>query len=79
VPNLICSDALFAHFAFYTQRPFMDWTSEDILERYRAISEGRAPRLELMGDFWRKDATWRITKPFRKLRRGVLKRLGKAA
>jgi hypothetical protein len=79
IANLVCNEALFAHFAFYTQRPFMDWTSNDILERYRAIAESRAPRPELLGDFWRKDATWRVTKPLRKLRRGVLKRLGKAA
>ena len=51
VPNLVCNDALFAHFAFYTQRPFMDWTSNDILERYRAIAEHRAPRCGIAGRF----------------------------
>jgi hypothetical protein len=75
--NLVCSDALFAHFAFYPQRPYMDWTSNDLLERYQALAEQRAPRPELINTYWRADATWRISKPFRKLRRSVMKRLGK--
>lgn len=42
-PNQVCSEALFAHYAFYTQRPFLEWTSPDILERYLQIERGLAP------------------------------------
>lgn len=75
--NCICSEALFAHFAFYTQRPYLDWTSGDLLERYRAIALQQPPRASLLGHYRLHDATWRLTKPYRKLRRSVLKRLGK--
>lgn len=74
--NVVCRDALFAHFAFYTQRPYLDWTSGDLLERYRALAERRPPRLDLPTAFWLHDATWRVTKPVRRLCRGVRKRLG---
>ena len=75
--NRICNEALFAHFAFWPQRPYMDWTSGDLLERYRALALQRPPRAELLGRYRFHDATWRVTKPYRKLRRSVLKRLGK--
>jgi hypothetical protein len=35
-PNCIFGEVLFAHYAFYTQRPELDWT--DILHRYKAIA-----------------------------------------
>ncbi|MEX2171185.1 MAG: hypothetical protein WD851_17830 [Pirellulales bacterium] len=75
--NRICNEALFAHFAFWPQRPYMDWTSGDLLERYRALAMRQPARAELLGHYRYHDATWRASKPFRKLRRSVLKRLGK--
>lgn len=75
--NVICNEALFAHFAFWPQRPYMDWTSGDLLERYRALALRQAPQVELLGRYRYHDATWRLSKPYRKLRRSVLKRLGK--
>jgi hypothetical protein len=38
-PNVICSEALFGHYAFYPQRHYLERTSPDILARYRAISQ----------------------------------------
>jgi hypothetical protein len=35
-PNLVCGDAIVSHYAFYTQRPYLDTT--DILEKYRQLS-----------------------------------------
>jgi hypothetical protein len=40
-PNAACSDALFAHNAFYTQRPALDWAWPELAEHYQAIAEGR--------------------------------------
>lgn len=37
-PNLVCSTALFSHFAFYPQRHYIERASPDILARYRTIS-----------------------------------------
>jgi hypothetical protein len=41
-PNMICPQALFGHYAFYTQRPYLERTSPDILTRYRRIAESAA-------------------------------------
>ncbi len=38
-PNVVCSQALFAHYAFLTQRPYLETTSPEILARYRQISQ----------------------------------------
>lgn len=40
-PNCICGTALFAHFSFFPQRPYLDTT--DILEQYRKISLQQTP------------------------------------
>jgi hypothetical protein len=37
-PNVVCSAALFSHFAFYPQRHYIERAAPDILARYRAIS-----------------------------------------
>ena len=42
-PNVVCSDALFGHYAFWTQRKYLDWTSPDIMERYGLIAQDVAP------------------------------------
>ena len=38
-PNVMCSQALFAHYAFFTQRPYLETTSPEILSQYRRISQ----------------------------------------
>ena len=38
-PNLVCPQALFSHYAFYTQRRYLKTTSPDILARYCRISQ----------------------------------------
>jgi hypothetical protein len=38
-PNVVCPQALFAHYAFFTQRPYLETTSPEILARYRRISQ----------------------------------------
>jgi hypothetical protein len=37
-PNVVCAGALFGHYAFYTQRKYLERTSKDILARYRQIA-----------------------------------------
>jgi hypothetical protein len=36
-PGIICGDALFGHFAFFTQRDYLE-KNTDLLQRYRAHS-----------------------------------------
>jgi hypothetical protein len=40
-PNAACSDALFAHYAFYIQRPALEWAWPELVGHYQAIAEGR--------------------------------------
>lgn len=50
-PNVVCQQALFGHYAFFTQRPFLERTSPEILASYRSISEQAAaagPQLALL-------------------------------
>ena len=42
-PNELCPGALFAHYAFYTQREYLERTSPDLLARYRAIAQSMRP------------------------------------
>lgn len=37
-PNEVCPDALFGHYAFYTQRDYLERACPEILARYRAIA-----------------------------------------
>ena len=41
-PNEACPHALFGHYAFFTQRPYLEQTSPEILARYRRISQNPA-------------------------------------
>jgi hypothetical protein len=41
-PAMICGDALFSHFAYYTQRAYLEANS-NCLDVYAAIAEGRPP------------------------------------
>ncbi len=38
-PNVICPEALFGHYAFYTQRKYLETVTPEILLRYKRISE----------------------------------------
>ena len=42
-PNMICPRALFGHYAFCTQRAFLETTSPEILAHYRRLAEQAAP------------------------------------
>ena len=74
-PNVVCSEALFSHFAFWTQRDYLEWTSRDLLGQYaRFVNENPGkPRSEWA---WRLSdavyrllgAVWRAGDPIRKLR-----------
>ncbi len=45
-PAVICSDALFGHFAFYTQRKYIELLAPQILDQYRRLSlEGGAGKI----------------------------------
>lgn len=46
-PNAVCTDALFGHYAFYTQRRYLERTSPEILARYRRLSEQAAAGTKL--------------------------------
>ena len=41
-PNVVCTPALFGHYAFFTQRKYLEQTSPEILARYRHIAEQAA-------------------------------------
>jgi hypothetical protein len=41
-PNVVCTEALFGHYAFLTQRPYLERTSPEILASYRRVSEQAA-------------------------------------
>ncbi|MCO6043580.1 hypothetical protein NG895_06645 [Aeoliella sp. ICT_H6.2] len=74
-PNTVCSEALFAHFAFWPQRPYLDWTSSDLLEQYRAAAQLQPiPTISNLG-YMGRDLTWRLSKPARKLHRSLAKRM----
>ena len=62
--NAACSNALFAHYAFYTQRPTLEWAWPELAGHYQAIAEGR-PAARRPGEAVRKlirVAHWRSRK-----------------
>jgi hypothetical protein len=74
-PNVACSNSLFAHFAFYTQRPYLEWTRPELLEHYQAHALGHPiPRGPLRAITFFRKLGWQITKPARKLRAKFEKR-----
>ncbi len=79
--NAACGTALFSHFAFFTQRPYLEWTWPQLVDHYQEIADRRSyavrwnePALKLV-----RHTAWRYGRPVRKLRRSIEKRLGKAA
>src|SRR5690606_29149161 len=47
-PNEACPQALFGHYAFFTQRPYLERTSPEILARYRRIAQNPAGATECL-------------------------------
>jgi hypothetical protein len=72
-PNAVCSDALFAHFAFYSQRPYLDWTWPELVEHYQALAqqavsnEGAAESVLKLA----RDTAWQTNKLALKVRNHV--------
>jgi hypothetical protein len=80
-PNAGCGDALFAHLAFFTQRPYLEWTWPQLIDHYREVAERGAtapswtePTLKLI-----RHTAWRYGRPVRKLRLSIEKRRNRAA
>jgi hypothetical protein len=74
--NAACGDALFAHFAFFTQRPYLEWTWPHLIGHYQEIAEQRPveqawnePALTLL-----RHTAWRYGKHVRKFRQSLEKR-----
>ncbi len=74
--NAACGDALFAHFAFFTQRPYLEWTWPQLIGHYQEIAQRRQtapswnePALTLL-----RHTAWRYGKHVRKLRHSIEKR-----
>ena len=66
--NVVCSDALFAHFAFWPQRPYLDWTSDDVLQQYASAAHGRPIQSLSNWGYLTRNISWWITKPARDVR-----------
>jgi hypothetical protein len=69
-PNAACSEALFAHFAFYTQRPFLEGTWPELVKHYQTIAEQRQP-VQPIGETALKlvrDTAWQTSKMANKVR-----------
>jgi hypothetical protein len=65
-PNAACGQALFAHFAFYTQRHYLEWTWPELIDHYQALARGS-------------DASQRVGEVVRKLARETAWQVGKQA
>jgi len=48
-PNEVCPDALFGHYAFYTQRKRLDLTAPELLDRYHRLAMQKNPAGVLAG------------------------------
>jgi hypothetical protein len=51
-PNEVCQRALFGHYAFWTQRRYLDRTSPEVLARYRRLAECALPSDGYSLPFW---------------------------
>jgi len=74
--NAGCGDALFAHLAFFTQRPYLEWTWPQLIHHYQRIAQAlplrhswQEPTIKLL-----KHTAWRYGRPVRKLRQSIEKR-----
>ncbi len=74
--NAACGDALFAHLAFFTQRPYLEWTWPQLIGHYQEIAEQRPialawnePAITLL-----RHTAWQYGKHVRKLRKSLERR-----
>jgi hypothetical protein len=75
-PNAACGTALFSHLAFFTQRPYLEWTWPQLIRHYQEIAQQRPmttawsePTLKLV-----RHTAWRYGRHVRKLRASIQKR-----
>jgi hypothetical protein len=75
-PNAACGTALFSHLAFFTQRPYLEWTWPQLIRHYQEIAQQRPvetgwsePTLKLV-----RHTAWRYGRHVRKLRASLQKR-----
>jgi hypothetical protein len=75
-PAAACPEALFAHYAYYPQRPRLEWTWPTLVDHYQAIAQQRrsAPSLSERAMMLARRQAWKYGKPIRKLRTHVRKR-----
>ncbi|REK10760.1 MAG: hypothetical protein DWQ37_15045 [Planctomycetota bacterium] len=75
-PNVACGDALFTHFAFFSQRPYLEWTWPELIEHYQQIAEGRPAELGFSEKalLLLRHSTWKSGKHVRKFRERMRKR-----
>jgi hypothetical protein len=75
-PNAACGDALFAHFAFFTQRPYLEWTWPELIGHYHQIADEQPLRQSLneVGLTLLRHSAWQYGKHVRKLRASLRKR-----
>jgi hypothetical protein len=74
-PNAACPEALFAHFAFWTQRAYLEWTWPELIGHYQALAEGGEIRLDSREPAFKllRDIGWRLHRPVKRLRDHVQK------
>jgi len=72
-PNAACAQALFAHFAFYSQRPFLDQTWPELVEHYQAIALHQSSLADTSETFLKlaRDTVYQTHKLAAKVRRHV--------
>ncbi len=75
-PNAACGDALFAHFAFFTQRPYLEWTWPQLIGHYQDIARQKPTRQSLNEAALKliRHTAWRYGKHVRKLQASIRKR-----
>ncbi len=80
-PNAGCGDAVFAHLAFFTQRPYLEWTWPQLIGHYQRIAQSlplthswQEPTVKLL-----RHTAWRYGRQVRKLRQSIEKRRARHA
>jgi len=74
-PNAACPDALFAHYAFFTQRPYLEWTWPGLVQHYENFATGgelgRSPAEAVLKIA--RHTAWQYGRPVRKLKQSLTK------
>lgn len=74
-PNAACPSALFAHFAYYSQRPYLEWTWPELIGHYQRIASQLSPEpLRELPLTLLRHAAWRMSRPVGRLREKLLMR-----